>query len=98
MENSENVIPFSKPVAVPMIEAPEPVKKPREHYRVGFDDQGYTTLTLMSEYGGSMTLSMNQSSCEQMIKMLRSTYSATDDDDPTDDPDGGESLPVRKAA
>lgn len=48
--------------------------KPKEHYRVGFDDKGMTTLTLMGENGYSMTLSMNQDSCEQLIKMLRATY------------------------
>jgi hypothetical protein len=52
--------------------APEP--KPKEHYRVGFDDQGMTTLTLIGENGYSMTLSMSRSSCEQLIKMLRATY------------------------
>ena len=52
--------------------APEP--KPKEHYRVGFDDQGMTTLTLMADHGSTMTLSMNQEACEQLIKMLRATY------------------------
>ena len=52
------------------VEPPEP----KEHYRVGFDDQGMTTLTLMADYGSSMTLSMNQEACEQLIKMLRATY------------------------
>ena len=53
---------------------PAPPPKPKEHYRVGFDDQGMTTLTLMADYGNSMTLSMNQEACEQLIRMLRSTY------------------------
>ncbi len=53
---------------------PEPPPKPKEHYRVGFDDQGMTTLTLMTDYGSSMTLSMNRDACEQLIRMLRSTY------------------------
>lgn len=55
-----------KPVAPP---------KPKEHYRVGFNDEGMTTLTLMTDHGSSMTLSMTQDSCEQLIRMLRSTYS-----------------------
>ena len=63
-----NVIEFPKPVAVP-----EP--KTEEHYRVGFTIDGSTTLTLLSNQGyGSMTLTMTRDSCEQLIKMLRSTY------------------------
>lgn len=62
---------------------PAPPPKPKEHYRVGFDDQGMTTLTLMGDHG-SMTLSLNQSACEQMIRLLRATYvNAQDDDEPT---------------
>lgn len=60
-------VDYVKPVP-----APEP--KPKEHYRVGFDDRGMTTLTLIADYGNSMTLSMSQDSCEQLIRMLRSTY------------------------
>ena len=58
-------VDYVKPVAHP---------KPKEHYRVGFDDQGMTTLTLIADHGNSMTLSMNQEACEQLIKMLRATY------------------------
>jgi len=53
---------------------PAPPPKPKEHYRVGFDDQGMTTLTLIADHGSTMTLSMNQEACEQLIRMLRSTY------------------------
>ncbi len=53
---------------------PAPPPAPKEHYRVGFDDQGRTTLTLISDYNNSMTLSMNEEACEQLIRMLRSTY------------------------
>jgi hypothetical protein len=62
-----NVIEFPKPVAVP-----EPA--PEEHYRVGFTTDGSTTLTLLTSTGTSMTLTMDRNACEQMIKMLRSTY------------------------
>ncbi len=58
-------VDYVKPVAPP---------KPKEHYRVGFDDQGMTTLTLIADHGNTMTLSMNQEACEQLIRMLRSTY------------------------
>ena len=53
---------------------PAPPPKPREHYRVGITDDGQTTLTFIADYGNSMTLTMNQSACEQMIRMLRATY------------------------
>jgi hypothetical protein len=45
-----------------------------EYYRVGVTDTGSTTLTLIGENGLSMTLTMTQYSCEQLIRMLRSTY------------------------
>jgi hypothetical protein len=48
--------------------------KPKEHYRVGFDDEGMTTLTLMADGGSTMTLSMSQEASEQLIKLLRATY------------------------
>ena len=73
MEDTEpkNVIKLPvKPVA------PVAPPKPKEHYRVGFDSEGMTTLTLMSD-GSTMTLSMNQEACEQLIKMLRATYKET---------------------
>ena len=55
------------------VEPPKP-PPPEEHYRVGFDTDGRTTLTLIAGGGGSMTLSMNQDACEKLIRMLRSTY------------------------
>lgn len=64
-------VDYVKPVAPP---------EPKEHYRVGFTDDGQTTLTLRDGYGGSMTLTMNQIACEQLIKMLRATYSEETND------------------
>jgi hypothetical protein len=52
---------------------PESKPKTKEHYRVGFDNNGNTTLTLMSGMN-SMTLTMNHDACEQLIRMLRATY------------------------
>lgn len=67
--DSENVIrrpvEYDKPIAAP---------KPREHYRVGFNDQGMTTLTLMSDGYGYTTLTMNRDACEHLIRLLRATY------------------------
>jgi hypothetical protein len=55
--------------------------KPREFYRVGFTDDGYTTLTLCGSNSETMTLSMTRASCEKLIKLLQATYTeeATDD-------------------
>jgi hypothetical protein len=52
----------------------QPVERQKEHYRVGFTDDGDTTLTLIGDGGNTMTLTMSQDACEQMIRMLRSTY------------------------
>ena len=74
MEDSKNVYNLPKPK---LVEAVEP--KPQEHYRVGFNTDGQTTLTLMSVDGwGSITLIMNQDACEQMIRLLRATYQDND--------------------
>lgn len=51
---------------------------PEEHYRVGCTTDGRTTLTMIGEDCVTMTLTMNKESCEQMIRMLRATYPATD--------------------
>ena len=69
-----------------MFGLPEPKESPtmpktttrstnKELYRVGYNgvDQ-LTTLTLMGDNGISMTLSLSQAGCEQLIRMLQSTY------------------------
>jgi hypothetical protein len=45
----------------------------KENYRVGCTDDGMTTLTLMDN-ALTMTLTLNQTGCEQLIRMLRATY------------------------
>ena len=58
--------------AVPEVEPP---KKDREFYRVGRTEEGRTTLTMIDSSGyGSLTLTMNREACEQMIRMLESTF------------------------
>jgi hypothetical protein len=64
---TSNVVPFPKPEL-----APDP--EPKEYYRVGSTVDGNTTLTLMSLGGMSLTMTMNRDSCEQLIRMLRATY------------------------
>jgi hypothetical protein len=60
-------VPEAAPVSVP--------KKNKEYYRVGRTEDGYTTLTMIDNSGyGSLTLTMNREACEQMIRMLESTF------------------------
>jgi len=55
--------------------APVPKQEQKEFYRVGRTDDGCTTLTMLGINGyGSMTLTMNREACEQMIRMLKSTF------------------------
>jgi hypothetical protein len=64
-------VPDVTPVSVPK-------KEHKEYYRVGRTDDGYTTLTMLGNDGyGSLTLTMNQEACEQMIRMLEATFSTT---------------------
>jgi hypothetical protein len=51
--------------------------KHKEYYRVGRTDNGFTTLTMLGDGYATMTLTMNQEACEQMIRMLEATFSAT---------------------
>lgn len=54
---------------VPQVE----ISAPKENYRVGATADGMTTLTLMDN-ALTMTLTLNQAGCEQLIRMLRATY------------------------
>ena len=45
-----------------------------EHFRVGSTRFGDTTLTIIAEGGTSLTLTMNQTACEKLIRMLQSTF------------------------
>lgn len=50
-------------------------KEQKEFYRVGCTDDGHTTLTMLGIDGyGSMTLTMNREACDQLIRMLQSTF------------------------
>ena len=66
-----------KQIAEDTYKLPDPIEVParKEYYRVGRTDDGYTTLTMISNDGyGSMTLTMNREACEQMIRMLEATF------------------------
>ena len=72
---SKYTVPESQPL---WKSGPEPVEKesaePKEYFRVGTTNDGRTTLTFIGDGGGTMTLTMTQSACEQLIRMLRATY------------------------
>jgi hypothetical protein len=58
----------------------EPPKKDREFYRVGRTEEGRTTLTMIDSGGyGSLTLTMNREACEQLIRMLESTFAEVEE-------------------
>lgn len=59
-----------KPTAQPR----RPKVELKEYYRVGRTTDGMTTLTLIMDGGMSTTLTMNQSACKQLIRMLESTF------------------------
>jgi hypothetical protein len=70
--------------AVPEVE-PVSVPKSKEYYRVGRTEDGCTTLTFINHEGwGSMTMTMNREACEQMIRMLESTF--VDEKESADEP------------
>jgi hypothetical protein len=55
-----------------------------EHFRVGSTRYGDTTLTIIAEGGHSLTLTMNQTACEKLIRMLQSTFT---EEEPTEGDD-----------
>ena len=64
--SNPKVVKFPTPVAKP---------EPKECYRIGKRSDGMITLTVLSGEGfGAITLTMNEPACEQLIRMLRSTY------------------------
>ena len=71
------------------IPEPEPLWKSgpgsigADTYRVGVTQDGKTTLTLMCN-NGSTTLTMNQSACEQLIRLLESTLTEVKENENAD--------------
>jgi hypothetical protein len=79
IEQANETYGLPTPVKVPTMPQtpprPAPKKQVKELYRIGVNNDGQTTLTLMEEYGTSLTLIMDQPGFEQMIRMIRATYS-----------------------
>jgi hypothetical protein len=59
--------------SVPEVKSIDAPKEPKENYRVGCTADGMTTLTLMDN-ALTMTLTLNQAGCKQLIRMLESTF------------------------
>lgn len=89
-ESKDNVYNLPKPKAVPPVEPPEP-KEPegKIFYRLGLTDNNRVAFSM-----GYSEITMNRTGCQQMIDQLTFFQSQLYDDGPTDDPDGGEPVPV----
>ena len=75
IEDANATYGLPEPVKVPTMPATKTKQKyKQELFRVGATPEGLTTLTLIDDGGFSMTLSLDQKSCEQMIRMLQSTF------------------------
>ena len=74
IEQANETYGLPEPVKVPTM--PETKKKiNQEYYRVGYNSVDHVTrLIIKKDNGFSMTLSLNKSACEQMIRMIRATY------------------------
>ena len=55
--------------------------EPKENYRVGCTADGMITLTLMDN-ALTMTLTLNQAGCKQMIRMLEATFPLEENHEP----------------
>ena len=74
IEQANETYELPKPVKVPTMPTTTKPKQDQENYRIGVRPDGMTSITFMDHSGFSMTLSMNQAGCEQMIRMIRATY------------------------
>ena len=96
-EAKDNVYNLPKPKAVP----PTPEVKKEEpakiYYRLGLTDNNRVAFSM-----GYSEITMNYEGCQQMIDQITFFQSQlyNEDSGPTDDPDGGEPVPVpeQKAA
>ncbi len=70
--------------SMPKVKTPKP-ESAKDYFRVGVRGDGMTTLTLADDGGFSMTLSLNKTSCEQLIRMIRATYTNESPENSTDD-------------
>ena len=98
VEDGAKVLDFPKPKAVPQVAPPAPKEEPAKiFYRLGLTDNNRVAFSM-----GYSEITMNKEGCQQMIDQLKFFQSQLHDEDdtPTNDPDGGEPVPVpeQKAA
>lgn len=86
-----NVVPF--PTPAPYVEPPkEPETPATTYYRLGLTNNGRVSFQM-----GYSEITMNAGGIDNMIKQLevfRDQVLQYENDDPDDDPDGGEPIPV----
>lgn len=70
-ETPSNVVEFPKKATLELVKP-----QARDHYRVGYDNNtDMASLTLISQDGfGSITLHMNYTAAQQMMKMLEAAF------------------------
>ena len=92
-EENSNVynLPSSKSVPpVPQVEPPKKEEPAKIYYRLGLTDNNRVAFSM-----GYSEITMNAAGCQQMIDQLTFFQSQLyDEGGPTDDPDGGEPVPV----
>jgi hypothetical protein len=101
IKDGAEVLEFPKPKAVPKIPEVQPPalkeKDPVTFYRLGLTNNNRISFQM-----GYTEITMSAAGCQQMIDQLTFFQSQLYDEDsgPTDDPDGGESVPMpeQKAA
>lgn len=93
IDEASNVYNLPKPALVPPVPEVKPPRQDATVYRIGKTEEGKVTLTL-GDYSGTV-ITMNNAGVDQLIRMLEAAKDPEMfDPEPTDDPDGGESLPV----
>lgn len=92
LDEANNVYNLPKPK---LVEPPKPEPKKEEpakiYYRLGLTDNNRVAFSM-----GYSEITMNKAGCQQMIDQLRFFQKQLHDEDytPTDDPSGGEPLPI----
>lgn len=92
MDEASNVYNLPKPKAVETpAPAPEKEEPAKIFYRLGLTDNNRVAFSM-----GYSEITMNRSGCQQMIDQLKFFQSQLTEefDDPDNDPDGGEPVPV----
>lgn len=98
VKDGAEVLEFPKPKVVPPVEPPKPKEEPAKiFYRLGLTDNNRVAFSM-----GYSEITMSKEGVQQMIDQLKFFQSQLYDEPsgPTDDPDGGEPVPVpeQKAA